>query len=318
MASESPRWRRLVHSDGLVAGRGGLRDLLALWRGTRGHDTVILLGSVPFSRRYRDLVLAVLLKLRRPRPRILLTDCTWAEGSSAVAARAPLVAPLLPLAHRLLVRAMDGPHLTYAVLSSWEVEQFARRWGVDPERVVFTPFPSTVPAEVPRTWGDYAFAGGNSQRRYDLLEEALGGTGFRTVVASRWRPRRPGRGIESRPVPHDEFVRLMAASRVVVVPLDDADQRSAGQQTYLNAMLLEKPIVVTDSIGVRDYITDGVDGVIVPPEADALRAAVADVMDPARAEHYRAMGRRARATVLERFTPERYFDTLLDAAGHPE
>ncbi len=318
MVSEAPRWNQVVHSDGLVEGKGGLADLASLWRGTRGYDTVILLGSVPLAKRYRDLVLAALLRWRRPRPRVILTDCTWAEGSATLARRWPLLAPLLPALHRSLVRALDGPHVTYAVLSRAEAQEFPRRWRVDPERVVFTPFPSTVDPDTPRRYGDHAFAGGNSQRRHDLLEEALGDAPFTTVVASRWEPRRPSPSLRCGPVPHEEFVRLLAEARVVVVPLDDADGRSAGQQTYLNAMLLEKPVVVTDSIGVRDYIEDGVTGVVVDADPDALRAAVADAMDPARAEHYRALGQRAREAVLARFTREHYFDEhLLGLAGFP-
>ena len=68
----------------------------------------------------------------------------------------------------------------------------------------------------------------------------------------------------------------------------------------------------------RFPVTDGVTGVVVPPDADALRAAMLDVVDPARAEHYRAMGERAREHVLAHHMLDDYFDTvLLDAVGLP-
>jgi glycosyltransferase involved in cell wall biosynthesis len=113
-----------------------------------------------------------------------------------------------------------------------------------------------------------------------------------------------------------EYDATMAAARLVVVALLPS-RRSAGQQTYLNAMLLGKPTIVSDTVGVREYIEDGVTGVIVPPgDASALREAILDVLDPANADRYETMGRRAREAVLARHTLVDYWDhELLDAAG---
>ncbi|GMA38731.1 hypothetical protein GCM10025883_07760 [Mobilicoccus caccae] len=188
---------------------------------------------------------------------------------------------------------------------------------MDPDRVVFTPFPATIEPDVPTSTGDYLFAGGNSMRDYALLAEAVRGTGVRCRVASTWEPEETSEEIEVGTVPHEEFVDLLAGCRASVVPLERT-VRSAGQQSYLNAMMLGKPVIVTEAPGVHDYIEDGVTGVVVPPEADALRAAILDVMDPARAEHYALMGRRAREWVLANVTQDVYKDeVLLEAIGVP-
>jgi glycosyltransferase involved in cell wall biosynthesis len=107
---------------------------------------------------------------------------------------------------------------------------------------------------------------------------------------------------------------LLADARAVVVPMRKM-VRSAGQQTYLNAMGLRKPVIVTDAPGVRDYVIDGVTGVIVPPNADAMRAAIRHVMDPANAQFYTQMGERAREDVLKRFNEEQFRHGLLRHAG---
>lgn len=60
---------------------------------------------------------------------------------------------------------------------------------------------------------------------------------------------------------------------------------------------------------------NGATGVIVPPEVDRLRAAIAHVMDPARASFYAAMGQRARWDVLARFNEETFRHGLLRHAG---
>jgi glycosyltransferase involved in cell wall biosynthesis len=78
---------------------------------------------------------------------------------------------------------------------------------------------------------------------------------------------------------------------------------------------LRKPVIVTEAPGVRDYVIDGVTGVIVPHDAQALRAAILHVMDPANANFYRAMGERAREDVFKRFTEETFRHGLLRHAG---
>ncbi len=319
MWGSSPRWRREV--DYYVTDEfGTLRDLRRLLHLAQGKAGVVLLGSVTRRHRYRDLVFAGLLKLTRApkdRPRVLITDATWQQESKALARLTGLPARWFALPTKLSIRLIDGPHVRYGVLSTHEKEVFARVWGVDPERVVFTPFPATMESETPTSTGDYLFAGGNSLRDYDVLAKALPGTGARCRVASVWQAAEPVEGLEAGPVPHEEFVRLLAGCRAAVVPLQ-REVRSAGQQSYLNAMVLGKPVIVTDAPGVRDYIDDGVTGVVVPPDPDALRAAIVDLLDPANAEKYEEMGRRAREWVLANATEDAYKDAiLLDAIGLP-
>ena len=81
------------------------------------------------------------------------------------------------------------------------------------------------------------------------------------------------------------------------------------------AAFLGKPVIVTEAPGVADYVINGVTGVIVPPDADALRAAMLHVMDPANASFYVQMGQRARVDVLARFNEETFRHGLLRHAG---
>ena len=102
------------------------------------------------------------------------------------------------------------------------------------------------------------------------------------------------------------------SAAVVVVPLLADTDRSAGQQTYLNAMGRGKPVVVTDAPGVRDYITHDETGLIVPNEPEALADAVNRVLtDRALA---RRLGDAARADVLSRFALGAYVTRLLELA----
>ena len=84
---------------------------------------------------------------------------------------------------------------------------------------------------------------------------------------------------------------LRAAS--IYVSASDAEGLS---NSLLEAMSTGLPCVVTDVGGVRDVITDGVDGIIVPPDdLDRLVDEVADLVDDPRRR--RSLGRAARQRV---------------------
>ena len=315
MPGPDPLWNVYVE-DYLPEKVGTLRDHRELLRRAKGRQVLILCGSVGRRQRYRDLVFAILLKIFSRPPPVLIHDPTWEPGSESLAREFPFLAKLLPKLARIAIAAVDGPHVRYAVLSSQEVETFPRIWGIDPQRVVFQPFPNTLHGyrDMPTRDDGYLFAGGNSVRDYGLLEAAVEGTDIPTRIAAKWQPARGLANLQAAPTTHEEFMSLLANCRAVVVPLRQT-VRSAGQQTYLNAMGLRKPVIVTEAPGVRDYVIDGVTGIIVPPDVQALRAAIRHVMDPANANFYRAMGERAREDVFRRFTEETFRHGLLRHAG---
>lgn len=296
---------------------GSLRDLRELFQLAKGRRVLILNGSVGRRQRYRDLAFAIVLKwLHRRPPPILMQDATWEPGSESLSRSYPFLRPLMPKLARLAISLVDGPHVRYAVLSTDEVKTFPEVWGVDADRVVYQCFTQSLDRyeNMPTSDQGYLFAGGNSMRDYGLLDEALEGTSVRTHVASSWIPTRNLEHRTVRSTSHDEFMHLLAGARAVVVPLRRM-VRSAGQQTYLNAMRLGKPVIVTEAPGVRDYIIDGCTGVIVPRDPQALRAAIVHAMDPANADFYAAMGRQAREDVMQRFTERHYRFGLLRHAG---
>lgn len=316
MPGPDPLWNMYVH-DHLPDNAGSVKDYLALLRLSKGRELLILNGSVGRRQRYRDLLFAILLKLRFSKPPpVLMQDATWEPRSEALESELPFLKRLIPKLARMVISLIDGPHMRYAVLSTKEVETFPKVWGVDPSRVVFQPFPNTLHEyrNMPTRDDGYVFAGGNSVRDFGLLESALEGTDIPTRIATKWEPTLNLPHVEVGPTSHDDYMSLLANAHAVVVPLRQS-VRSAGQQSYLNAMGLGKPVIVTEAPGVRDYVIDGVTGVIVPPTTEALRAALLHVMDVSNASFYAEMGRRAREDVFKRFTEEHFRHGLLRHAG---
>ncbi|MGE7204171.1 glycosyltransferase [Sphingomonas sp. NPDC019816] len=274
--SDRSVWRDVHLIDRRCIGLGAY--LRAIREQSRDKDVVILNGALGFADRYCDILAALVLKWTR-RPWVVLVDCTWEQRSRALEKRAPWLSWVMPVLSRTMVRLIDHDKVIYCVLSSSEREEFGDRWNVDASRVVFTPFCHTMyQDDQPLQRGDYVFAGGNSLRDYPLITKAFRGLGVELRMATSYREEALPANILCRPLPHNVYMEELRGARHVVVPLEQST-RSAGQQTYLNAMLLEKLVIVNDVRGVRDYIDDGETGLIVDstPQgfADAVRWAEA-------------------------------------------
>ena len=133
-------------------------------------------------------------------------------------------------------------------------------WGVRP--------PEVESAEVPLETGDYISVIGQYCRDYRvLLEAARRLPDLRFVIVAR-----PD-NLSGLDVPPNVFVRpnlpfqktmnVLLHSRFMVLPLIGSEV-PAGHVTLVAAMHLGKAVVISDSAGVRDYVRDGENAVIVP------------------------------------------------------
>jgi glycosyltransferase involved in cell wall biosynthesis len=277
-------------------------------------DVVIVLGSCGARQMYCELVAALLLKLRRRRPVVLVHDATWDVSSDFLERRLAKFSKLVPGLVRLAIKSIDGPNVQYGVLSTDEERSFASLWNIDAKRVHFVPFCATISTQTAARASDggYIFAGGNSYRDYEVLVRAVDGLEVPVIIASSWRPAEPlPSNVTCALLPHAEYVERFLSAGVVVVPLRRA-VRSAGQQTYLGAMLMGKPVIVTDAPGVRDYIQDGETGLIVDPRPESIREAIQWVTRPANRAEVEKMTEKAKAIVEERFLMRDYFAGLWD------
>jgi len=283
----------------------------ALVRGARDHRALILDGSVGPGDLYIDLLAAIAVRRRRHGSGvpIVLGECQW-KLESARTDR---------LATGLGLRALDGPRVAYCVLSEWERERFAETWRVDPDRVFVTPYCHTLSdadLAAPTSTRGGVFAGGNSLRDYGPLVAAAGQLDEEVVLATKLLEGEAlPANVTAGPVPEERYFQLFRDARVVVVPLAAREDRTAGQQTYLNAMALGKPVIVTDSPGVREYVEDGRTGIVIPPnDAAALVQALRWVLDPSNADAVDRMRTAAAHAARTTFSPERYAQALLAVA----
>jgi hypothetical protein len=297
-----------------VVGGGRWAVVRGLVSGGRRGRVLVLDGSIGIRAKNPDLIAAVLLGLlpRRMRPRVVMAEANWKPGSGVrrLGRR---------VGFRLIARSVD----VFCVVSRHEERVFADTWGIDPGRVVYTPFYWTLSddevADPGPPEGDAVFAGGNPMRDYGTLIEAVRGMRVPVTIATS-RPEVVGHpdlppNVDAGRLTHDEFIRRLRAAAVVAIPLQPGTARSGGEQTYLNAMALGKPVVVTDSPGVRDYVEDGVTGRIVPAsDPAALREAIAWALAQENREAVVRMAAAARARAIAEFGPDGWVRSLLGQA----
>ncbi len=153
--------------------------------------------------------------------------------------------------------------------------------GVTPERLTVVPFAvdtqyySVSQADGPGGGGGLVAVGGDSRRDYATLMDAVRIAGVPITVVC--YPQNIS-GLKLPPqvkilsnVPHDEYRRLLLGADLVVTPTL-APAYPSGQTVVLEAMSMGRATLTTDSPAMREYVNDGVDGVLVPPRAPAEMA----------------------------------------------
>lgn len=162
----------------------------------------------------------------------------------------------------------------------------------------------------------YVFAGGDEERDYATLFEAFRGLPkYQLVVCARNIPEEllcgKPQNVMVKTVCHSEFVRLMAESSAVVVPLRKGAIRYAGQQTFLNAMQMGKPVIVSSGDST-EYIVHRWSGLLYAPgNVEELRQKIAWVLEDA--ELAGALSAQAKRSA-EWYTPEHYFNGVIGVA----
>jgi glycosyltransferase involved in cell wall biosynthesis len=166
------------------------------------------------------------------------------------------------------------------VLGSSQVDYIKRRWRTN--AVVEFLLQSTdtdfySPAESAPN-GPILSVGDDAGRDYGTLLQALDGMGAPVIIKSRMvtedKARRPNIDVISSRLNELEFRDLYIKSRFVVIPVSD-QVTASGITSVLEAMAMGKALIVSNSTGLRDYLSHEETCLLVPcGDAGALRAAI--------------------------------------------
>jgi len=179
---------------------------------------------------------------------------------------------------------MNKSALGFALNSSADAEPYSKFYPVPFNKFLCLPYFTTLWKYdfVVKDEG-YIFSGGNGQRDYRQLIEAARELPYEFVIASTDKSLFAGvdlpANVTVEGVSHERFRELMASATIHVVAMAGGYLRSGGHQTYLNAMAMNKPVIVTDKRGTSDYIEDGVDGFLLEPgDVEGLRQVITRLM----------------------------------------
>ena len=144
-----------------------------------------------------------------------------------------------------------------------ECDYYASIFNVDKSKFVFVPL--GIKNNDVNIYDDgFVFSTGRSNRNYDFLVNIMKDTSYQTIIAcDNYKNFDIHNNIKILNDCHNQnMMNLMARCHCVVVPLRDLNV-SSGQLVVLQAMSLGKPVICTKSYGVKDYVTDGVTGILV-------------------------------------------------------
>lgn len=286
-----------------------------------------------------NLVLAWAAYRRRRRYRVIFTDgeqvgLPLAALLKAGARRRPQHAMIV---HRISARKktllVDNLHLythidRFLCYASWQRDFILQRWGLPPERAVFTPFmvddcffspqaadgqplPDDVDAFVDGQ--PMICAVGLEHRDYPTLLAAVDGLPLRVVLAAASPWSKQPDTTAGQHIPANVLVRrftqlelraLAAYSRFAVMPLYPVDFQ-AGVTALLEAMAMERAVICTQTPGQTDVVREGETGLYVPPgDAAALRSAIEGLL--AQPGQARQMGRNGRKVIEQEMSLTQY------------
>jgi len=159
----------------------------------------------------------------------------------------------------------------FAVFATHERKAYKEIFNLAEDKFTYIPYYFTPAASKFKSFeGDYIFSGGyHAYRDYKTLIMAVKDLDIKCKIATQLPEFFPEKSIppnvEISYLPQNEYFKCMAASKMVVVPLKKDHFRSTGQRTYLNAMLMGKPLIVCDGFGAYDYIVNNEEGFIIQP-----------------------------------------------------
>lgn len=204
----------------------------------------------------------------------------------------------------------------FLVHSPSEVAPYAAYLGVPEDRVRFVALQRPAPmfARDEDTESPFLLAMGSAHRDYATMIEALEPLRYRTIIVTREDiiarlPERPW--IEYRHgLSSEECLQLLGAARISVTPVSNMETAS-GQVTFINAMRMGVPLIVTRCPGAEGYVTDGDTGLLATPfDAADMRAKIDALWTDA--DLRRKMGISARRYAEEHFSDEAAAATLRD------
>lgn len=187
---------------------------------------------------------------------------------------------------------LDRRHTWFVVFSEQEVNDYAKRLGIERSRLLFIAHGDwPQPIDVPDVFSPdpdidletpFYFAGGFTNRDYAPVIETFKKLGHRLIIVCSKSNTEivendlPANIQVYRDIAFPEFELLLRAAKAVIIPLKH-DMGAAGHSVLIRSMRNGKLVLVNDFRIVDDYIDHGVNGLLLSDMTDDLKRVVSEI-----------------------------------------
>jgi glycosyltransferase involved in cell wall biosynthesis len=266
-------------------------------------------GSKSKAAHFKDLVVDLIYALRNLK-RIRAARETIAFGAMAFNIALLLKLGLLPACQRVYwfglfihsprwirrlrgaFRILDSARIQYVLFSNFEKALYAKSLSLNENRMFHVPYGDLSEEKIPVDAGvsivkelgedEFFFSGGYSNRDYPSLIQTFQNLPYKLVIICASLNTEVEESLVPphmqvlRDVPSESFDAYVKASKACIIPIAN-DTGAAGQSCLLRYMKNRKIIIATDTGIIREYITDGVSGILVKNNHEAMAMAVREV-----------------------------------------
>lgn len=218
---------------------------------------------------------------------------------------------------RMLQRFIFSSFNVIFVSSSDEVKKYSQRFNLLPDKFRFIHFHTNIiEPKIIRSPKSYILSAGKTGRDYYTLAEAIKDLPVDLVVISDHKSISGINFPENTRILTDiswhNYLELLKNCWFVVVSLQEL-VKSTGQVVILEAMALGKPVIATETVGTRDYISPEHTGVLVPPgDPFSLRKAIVSLSNNQNLQE--EISQNALKFIKENCTFEIYVKKILNTA----
>lgn len=196
------------------------------------------------------------------------------------------------------------------VYSEHECNYLVQKFDINPTLIEWTNFgmpdESTfykINSEKPDQNG-YFLDAGRSNRDHDFLVKSMNESIYKVHIVDHYYE---GKSTDNCKVIRNitfgkELYEEIANCFAVVVPLIDRNI-SAGQTVFIQAMMFGKPIIVTESNTISEYVQDHVNGLVIKKDSEALQKTMIELANNEKLYH--DFSENAKKIYQKKFTRER-------------
>ena len=168
----------------------------------------------------------------------------------------------------------------FVVFSESEKKKYAKYFNVSEDLFIsevlgYEDMTNRVPICEPE---DFYLSVGRSNRDYKFLIDVWGNEQLK-IICDTLRKSNVSQNIQIITDCHDnEYFTELSKCKAVIVPLEDT-HISSGQLVIIQAMMYGKPVIVTENDTVRNYVDDGITGLVIRKNKIELQKAIFTISD---------------------------------------